>query len=53
MANGGQKNQGWMVAITNMMFDHDSRRAYHMMVEVKQLTELAKRWAQRMSSLGR
>ncbi len=39
----GQKNQGWMVAITNMMFErtiHGGRT--DMMVEVRQLGELAK-----------
>lgn len=40
----GQKNQGWMVAMTNMMFErtiHGGRT--NMMVEVQQLTELAKK----------
>jgi acyl-CoA dehydrogenase len=40
----GQKNQGWMVAITNMMFErtiHGGRT--DMMVEVRQLIELAKK----------
>jgi alkylation response protein AidB-like acyl-CoA dehydrogenase len=40
----GQKNQGWMVAMTNMMFErtiHGGRT--DMMVEVRQLTELAKK----------
>jgi len=40
----GQKNQGWMVAITNMMFErtiHGGRT--DMMVEVRQLAELAKK----------
>jgi len=39
----GQKNQGWMVAITNMMFErtiHGGRT--DMMVEVRQLGDLAK-----------
>src|ERR1700720_615107 len=39
----GQKNQGWMVAITNMMFErtiHGGRT--DMMVEVRQLGELAR-----------
>jgi alkylation response protein AidB-like acyl-CoA dehydrogenase len=39
----GQKNQGWMVAITNMMFErtiHGGRT--DMMVEIMQLAELAK-----------
>jgi alkylation response protein AidB-like acyl-CoA dehydrogenase len=39
----GQKNQGWMVAMTNMMFErtiHGGRT--DMMVEVRQLAELAK-----------
>jgi alkylation response protein AidB-like acyl-CoA dehydrogenase len=39
----GQKNQGWMVAITNMMFErtiHGGRT--DMMVEVRQLADLAK-----------
>jgi alkylation response protein AidB-like acyl-CoA dehydrogenase len=39
----GQKNQGWMVAITNMMFErtiHGGRT--DMLVEVKQLAEMAK-----------
>jgi len=40
----GQKNQGWMVAMTNMMFErtiHGGRT--DMMVEVRQLAELAKK----------
>jgi alkylation response protein AidB-like acyl-CoA dehydrogenase len=40
----GQKNQGWMVAMTNMMFErtiHGGRT--DMMVEVKQLTDLARK----------
>ncbi len=40
----GEKNQGWMVAMTNMMFErtiHGGRT--DMMVEVRQLTELAKK----------
>jgi alkylation response protein AidB-like acyl-CoA dehydrogenase len=40
----GQKNQGWMVAMTNMMFErtiHGGRT--DMMVEVRQLSELAKK----------
>ena len=40
----GQKNQGWMVAMTNMMFErtiHGGRT--DMMVEVRQLGELAKK----------
>ncbi|HEV8260156.1 MAG TPA: acyl-CoA dehydrogenase family protein, partial [Burkholderiales bacterium] len=39
----GQKNQGWMVAMTNMMFErtiHGGRT--DMMVEIRQLIELAK-----------
>jgi len=39
----GQKNQGWMVAITNMMFErtiHGGRT--DMMVEVRQLADLAR-----------
>lgn len=39
----GQKNQGWMVAITNMMFErtiHGGRT--DMLVEVRQLVDLAK-----------
>ena len=39
----GQKNQGWMVAITNMMFErtiHGGRT--DMMIEVRQLGELAR-----------
>ncbi|HZP45187.1 MAG TPA: acyl-CoA dehydrogenase family protein [Candidatus Binataceae bacterium] len=39
----GQKNQGWMVAMTNMMFErtiHGGRT--DMLVEVRQLAELAK-----------
>ena len=39
----GQKNQGWMVAMTNMMFErtiHGGRT--DMMVEVRQLGELAR-----------
>src|SRR5215469_5541055 len=39
----GQKNQGWLVAMTNMMFErtiHGGRT--DMMVEVKQLAELAR-----------
>lgn len=39
----GQKNQGWMVAITNMMFErtiHGGRT--DMLVEVRQLVEMAK-----------
>ncbi len=39
----GQKNQGWMVAMTNMMFErtiHGGRT--DMMVEVRQLEELAR-----------
>jgi alkylation response protein AidB-like acyl-CoA dehydrogenase len=39
----GQKNQGWMVAITNMMFErtiHGGRT--DMLVEVRQLAEMAK-----------
>ena len=39
----GQKNQGWMVAITNMMFErtiHGGRT--DMMVEVRQIADLAK-----------
>ncbi len=40
----GEKNRGWMVAMTNMMFErtiHGGRT--DMMVEVRQLTELAKK----------
>ena len=40
----GQKNQGWMVAMTNMMFErtiHGGRT--DMMVEVRQLGELARK----------
>src|SRR5215472_1990179 len=40
----GQKNQGWMVAMTNMMFErtiHGGRS--EMMVEVRQLADLAKK----------
>jgi alkylation response protein AidB-like acyl-CoA dehydrogenase len=40
----GQKNQGWQVAMTNMMFErtiHGGRT--DMMVEVRQLADLAKR----------
>jgi alkylation response protein AidB-like acyl-CoA dehydrogenase len=40
----GHKNQGWMVAMTNMMFErtiHGGRT--DMMVEVRQLAELAKK----------
>ncbi|HKD66266.1 MAG TPA: acyl-CoA dehydrogenase family protein [Candidatus Binataceae bacterium] len=40
----GQKNQGWLVAMTNMMFErtiHGGRT--DMMVEVKQLAELARK----------
>ena len=39
----GQKNQGWMVAITNMMFErtiHGGRT--DMLIEVRQLAEMAK-----------
>ncbi len=42
----GEKNRGWMVAMTNMMFErtiHGGRT--DMMVEVRQLTELAKKVA--------
>jgi len=42
----GQKNQGWMVAMTNMMFErtiHGGRT--DMMVEVRQLAELARKVA--------
>ena len=50
----GQKNQGWMVAMTNMMFErtiHGGRT--DMMVEVRQLGELAKQVAaQRPSRVG-
>lgn len=40
----GEKNRGWMVAMTNMMFErtiHGGRT--DMMIEVRQLTELAKK----------
>ncbi|HTT76681.1 MAG TPA: acyl-CoA dehydrogenase family protein [Candidatus Binataceae bacterium] len=40
----GQKNQGWMVAITNMMFErtiHGGRT--DMLVEVRQVAEMAKK----------
>jgi alkylation response protein AidB-like acyl-CoA dehydrogenase len=43
----GQKNQGWMVAMTNMMFErtiHGGRT--DMMVEVRQLSDLARKVTQ-------
>ena len=40
----GQKNQGWMVAMTNMMFERTIRGGRtDMMVEVRQLGELARK----------
>ncbi len=51
----GQKNQGWMVAMTNMMFErtiHGGRT--DMMVEVRQLGDLARQVeTQRSSRVGR
>ena len=41
----GQKNQGWQVAITTLMFERSGGHDRGMMRQVRELTELAKRLA--------